>query len=685
MTKEDSTVPERTRKEKVRDWWLSHGKLWSKRIFEYNVLALLFSFVCSFTFVYLDLVHTDATSARYMLSALVQAQAAIVAIVVSLTLIAVQLTASAYSPRVIRIFKENPDIWLLMGLYGMSIFYGLVILKKVEGEDLSKILLIGYSLEIHIIAAYLIGFFSFMMLFRYMLNIMDLLKSESIISRLANDITKDNLLNPEEKPIQPIMDIVHGSIMKYDIETTRVGLKAVTERVIVVILDYLFSWDDVPEKDRKDILKNLAKINLDEKKEKVTLTLNDGKILNLNTRKENDELKIYTIIADFNQLILPNFTMHFQRVYRHTLQQNDEGPAIAVIENLNLLGKLTVGIKLGYLFNWENVPGDDSDRLLRYLTDALNIGWAKNAEIRKSDDGKTIHLFKDDITAEIQIDENKEKATLKISDDRSHDLKVIKENGKLNIYKHMDAPKNIVSLLEVIGVTATEKWFEDATRLSVEALEEIGIAAAEKGLEDATSRAARSLENIGRTTAEKGLGDATSQAVKSLGAILTVAIEKSLRGVEGFTAVYLTNIAKAAIKNDLEEASVTAVISFRDVGIIALKKGLNYELELTVACLKDVGTAAAAKKGFDLATLMTASGLIIIGLKAAAKREFEYETEQAAESLAELTIISEENVRTSIQDYESELKEKDRDSFQKFKNLYEKKLEKLQAEQKDSE
>ena len=127
--KGDFTEFVKNTKEKVRDWWVSYGKLWTKRIFEYLFLAVLFSFVGAVLFVYFDLAQTDADSARYMLSALVQSQAAIVAIVISLTLIAVQLSASAYSPRVIRIFRNNPDVWLLLGLYGMSIFYGLLILN----------------------------------------------------------------------------------------------------------------------------------------------------------------------------------------------------------------------------------------------------------------------------------------------------------------------------------------------------------------------------------------------------------------------------------------------------------------------------------------------------------------------------------------------------------------------------
>ena len=46
----------------------------------------------------------DTDSARNMISALVQSEAAIMAIVVSLSLVAVQLAASVYSIRIIKIF-----------------------------------------------------------------------------------------------------------------------------------------------------------------------------------------------------------------------------------------------------------------------------------------------------------------------------------------------------------------------------------------------------------------------------------------------------------------------------------------------------------------------------------------------------------------------------------------------------
>ena len=87
-----------------------------------------------------------------------------------------------------------------------------------------------------------------------------------------------------------------------------------------------------------------------------------------------------------------------------------------------------------YLFSWDDVPGNDSKKLLKYLQTDHNINWTKSAEISKSDDGKVIYIVKDENSAEIMIDEEKEKATLKISNGETHNLKVKKEDYKLNIY-----------------------------------------------------------------------------------------------------------------------------------------------------------------------------------------------------------------------------------------------------------
>jgi hypothetical protein len=87
-----------------------------------------------------------------------------------------------------------------------------------------------------------------------------------------------------------------------------------------------------------------------------------------------------------------------------------------------------------YLFNWDNISECDKEILRKFLKDDLDLGWLQNVEIPKPDANKTLRISKDGNTVEITINEKKEKATLKISDGRTLNLKIKKENGELKIY-----------------------------------------------------------------------------------------------------------------------------------------------------------------------------------------------------------------------------------------------------------
>ncbi len=69
---------------------------------------------------------------RYLISALVQSLAATIALVITLSLVAVQLAAQSYSARVIDVYKNNPDMWILLSIYIVVIFYGLGLLKVID-------------------------------------------------------------------------------------------------------------------------------------------------------------------------------------------------------------------------------------------------------------------------------------------------------------------------------------------------------------------------------------------------------------------------------------------------------------------------------------------------------------------------------------------------------------------------
>ncbi|MCZ7381481.1 MAG: DUF2254 domain-containing protein [Candidatus Methanoperedens sp.] len=146
----------------------------------------------AFRFILSDSVlHTDVDSARYMLSALVQSEAAIVALVVTLSLVAVQLAAQSYSARVIEVFRRTPDLWILMGIYGIAIFYGLGVLKMIEKANPQVNSL--SNLEGHVAFSYYLGVFAFVALGPYIWNTLELLKPSSVIRLLAERITKKNI------------------------------------------------------------------------------------------------------------------------------------------------------------------------------------------------------------------------------------------------------------------------------------------------------------------------------------------------------------------------------------------------------------------------------------------------------------------------------------------------------------
>ena len=216
-----------------------------------------------------------------------------------------------------------------------------------------------------------------------------------------------------------------------DIDYTKLSLFR-NENIHYVVTDhgvhkrvwYLFSWDSIPGADNEKLIRFLkddfdiewaesakirksdnttisistneksAEIKMDEKKEKAILKISDGRTHDLKIKTESDKLNIY--------------------------REENKWKLEKVVDKL--------------LFSWDSVPGADDKKLIRFLKDDFDIEWAESAEIRKSDN-TTISISTNEKSAEIKMDEKKEKAILKISDGRTHDLKIKTENDKLNIYK----------------------------------------------------------------------------------------------------------------------------------------------------------------------------------------------------------------------------------------------------------
>ena len=221
---------------------LNDYKDWVLRVFYYFIFCGTVAAIPYIIFSKSNLSHTDVDSARYMLSALIQSEAAIIAIVVTMSLVAVQLAASSYSVRVVDIFRKKPDLWLLLLTYGIAIFWGLGVLKMIDTKNplLCELLLFCQSnLESYIVFTYSLGVFVYVALAVYIWHMMGMLNPSTIIDTLAKDITKKNIFNKEavneNDPMLPIIDIVNNSVRKYDHVTSKAGLSAIEERIAIIL------------------------------------------------------------------------------------------------------------------------------------------------------------------------------------------------------------------------------------------------------------------------------------------------------------------------------------------------------------------------------------------------------------------------------------------------------------------
>lgn len=188
-------------------------------------------------------------SARYMLSALVQCEAAIIAVVVSLSLVAIQFASTSWSARIIDTFlKKTPEFWLLIIFYIIAIVYGLYVIGSIKGNDSA----ISKDVEFGISLSFRLGILAFLALIPYAWTILISLKPSKVIDSLSQNISMDSIksvvslgeLGEKDDPMQPIMDIIIASLMKYDEGTIVEGLKSLRSRMAFIIINHDFENDD---------------------------------------------------------------------------------------------------------------------------------------------------------------------------------------------------------------------------------------------------------------------------------------------------------------------------------------------------------------------------------------------------------------------------------------------------------
>lgn len=221
---------------KLRDLDYSHPwQLWG--LF-YCILILAACLAAGSVFFFFPTYNIDVENARYLLSSSIQIEAAILAIVFSLTLIAVQTTATGYSSRVNEVFKRHPNMWFLLGLYISSITLGSILLLVINTQILESP---EFKQKIYFTISLQIG--SLIALFPYYYNTLNLLNSESILKRLGKFITAGNI-KPGVDPFQSLFDIIYGAIRNNDLTTINSGFRLSTGKFVELMTPKIDEKDE---------------------------------------------------------------------------------------------------------------------------------------------------------------------------------------------------------------------------------------------------------------------------------------------------------------------------------------------------------------------------------------------------------------------------------------------------------
>ena len=96
-----------------------------------------------------------------------------------------------------------------------------------------------------------------------------------------------------------------------------------------------------------------------------------------------------------------------------------------------------------YLFSWENVPGNESHRLLSFIKNELHIDGMENAQITKDKDNNTIRVFTDENSIEITL--YNERPFMRIGEKDVADLRMKEDNGTHNVYNRKQGNKYDIS------------------------------------------------------------------------------------------------------------------------------------------------------------------------------------------------------------------------------------------------
>jgi len=468
--------------------------------------------------------NASLNSSRYLLSAMAQSLAAILAIVLGFSFVALQYSAKFWSPRVLDLFLKSKVFWWLLIIYGFSILYDLVLLRMLTGKTVAALVMwINFSVILTVI--------SFLFLFYYAYETIDQLKPERIIQWIVKHKTED-VESFKRDTILPVADILNQALRANDPHTLKVGLEAL-ERLNI---DRIGS--NIDSKDKLEIAKyttgtisRLTDIAISENDESAIIDITDslGKIgLNVIGSRRNelseDEIALFKSDSevgipnktDNNDKIADEIKEVLSNVGKRVIEREWEKATKSI---LDVRGKLLIKSyeeRVPRLSDGVFIIANDFSRLskeeklfsMRYFMEAMrNIV----TELIKKD------IYFDDLQYNVTVGNIFEKSLEVIDEDNCYrmdqiigyivdlGLEAVKKdhNLKEDVKKHFKELATPKKCLDVLIFNIGNRGYRTASQSKkletiwiCSCLKEVGIYCALEGLDRPTSRIFSFLEGI---------------------------------------------------------------------------------------------------------------------------------------------------------------------------------------------
>ncbi len=131
--------------------------------------------------------------------------------------------------------------------------------------------------------------------------------------------------------------------------------------------------------------------------------------------------------------------MSFNRMEELTIKVKIKNEVLPIPEAIDFLGSTLEQINYKqkpdeFLFNWDEIIKNDSEKLINVLKEKYFIDWIKEAKIKKTYDGKNIRVSFATNYVSLILNNDKTKVNLAIDDGRTDEFIVKMEKDKLQIY-----------------------------------------------------------------------------------------------------------------------------------------------------------------------------------------------------------------------------------------------------------